>query len=472
MENVGRGDEKDLAQIILHIQVMVNEHEVLLGVENLEQRRGRIAAKVHRHLVHFVQHEDRIARARLLHHLDDLAGKSADVGAAVAADLGFIPHAAERHADELAAGGLRDRHAERGLAHARRPDKAEDRAPGVLHQAAHRQELQDALLDLLQAVVVALEHLLGELEVADLLGFLLPRHRQQPVEIVARDGRFGRHRRHVFQPLQLGHGLLERVLRHAGGFDALLQLVDLALLAAPQLLLDGLDLLVEVVFFLGLFHLPLHAALDGAVDVELLDFDIEHFGHPRQAVDRIEDFEQLLLLFDGELEIGPHGIGQLARVVHPDGRDHRLVIQVLAELYVLLEQARDAADERVQLRPGLHLVCRSTNDRAEEPFIVVHRDHFAPFDALDQDFDVAVRQFQALDNVDDRAYRVNFVGLRFVDRRIVLGRKKDFLVPGHRFFQGPDARFAAYHEGCHHVRKDDHIADRHHRQTLCIGFFL
>jgi len=37
---------------------------------------------------------------------------------------------------------------------------------GVLHQPSHRQELQDALLDLLQAVVVGFQHVLGELEVA------------------------------------------------------------------------------------------------------------------------------------------------------------------------------------------------------------------------------------------------------------------------------------------------------------------
>ena len=64
VENVGRGDEEDLAQIVLHIQVVVNEHEILFGVEHFEQRGRRIAAEIHRHLVHFVQHEDRVARAR------------------------------------------------------------------------------------------------------------------------------------------------------------------------------------------------------------------------------------------------------------------------------------------------------------------------------------------------------------------------------------------------------------------------
>ena len=101
-----------------------------------------------------------------------------------------------------------------------------------------------------------------------------------------------------------------------------------------------------------LLHLALHAALDGAVDIELLDLDVEHLRHARQPVDRIEDFEQFLLLFDGELQIRAHRVGQLARLVDADGRDHGLVVQVLAQLDVLLEQAGDAADQSFQLRPG------------------------------------------------------------------------------------------------------------------------
>ncbi len=148
-----------------------------------------------------------------------------------------------------------------------------------------------------------------------------------------------------------------------------LQLVELALFAAAQLFLDSFDFLVKVILFLRLFHLALDAALDGAVDIELFDLDVEHFGDAGQAVDRVEDFEQLLLFLDGELQIGADGVGELARLIHADGRDHGLVIEVLAELDVLLEQAGDAADQGFQLRPGFNLEVEGFDGGAESSLL-------------------------------------------------------------------------------------------------------
>src|SRR5581483_7742804 len=101
---------------------------------------------------------------------------------AMAAHFGFITHAAERHADELAPGGLGDAHAQRRLADARRSDEAEDGAFGIFYELTHGEEFEDALLDLLQAIVIFVQRLLGDINVANFLGALLPRHGQEPVE--------------------------------------------------------------------------------------------------------------------------------------------------------------------------------------------------------------------------------------------------------------------------------------------------
>ncbi len=191
MQDVRRADEHDVGQVVLDVEIVIEERVVLFRIEHLEERRRGVAAEVHRHLVDFVEQEDRILRTGLLHHLDDLAGERADVGAAVAADLGFVTHAAEREAHELAVHRARDRLGERGLADPGRTRKRQDRRLWLLHQGANGEELEDAVLDLLETVVVLVQDRLGLLEVAALLRLLVPGDGDQPVEIVARDRGLG-----------------------------------------------------------------------------------------------------------------------------------------------------------------------------------------------------------------------------------------------------------------------------------------
>ena len=244
VHHVRRRDKKHLRQVVFHVQVMVHEHEVLLGVEHFQQRRRRISAEIHRHLVDFVQHEDRVFRPGLLHHLNDLSRQRANVRTPMPAHFRFVTHAAQRHAHELPPRGLRDRHAQRSLAHARRPHKAKNRSLRILHQLPHGQKFQNPLFDLLQPVMIFVQRLLGTRDVADFLRPLLPRHCQQPVQIIARDRRFRRHRRHRFQLLQFLDRLVAHFLRHPRRFHLLFQFVEFALFAPPQFFLDRLDLFV------------------------------------------------------------------------------------------------------------------------------------------------------------------------------------------------------------------------------------
>ena len=145
-------------QVVVELQIMVLEAAVLLGVEHLEQRRRRIAAEILAELVDLVEQEQRIAGPRLLQVRDDLARQRADIGAAVAADLGLVAHAAQRLASELAARRPGDRAAERGLADARRPDQAQDRALQLVGPRLDREIFDDPVLDLFEPVMVLVEH--------------------------------------------------------------------------------------------------------------------------------------------------------------------------------------------------------------------------------------------------------------------------------------------------------------------------
>ncbi len=317
IEHVRGRQEQHLGEIERHVEVVIAERVVLLRVEHLEQRRRRIAAEVRAELVDLVEDEDRVLRLGAAQPLDDLAGQRADVGPAMAADLRLVAHAAERDAHELAAERVGDRLGERRLADARRAEEAEDRALDVGIQLAHREVLEDAVLDLLEARVVGVEHVLGALEVDRVLGALRPRQRDDPVEIGARHGVLGGRHRHLRQAIELAQRFLLHRLGHAGGIDLRAQLVDLLglLVAFAELLLDRLHLLAQEVLALVLADLGLDLRLDLRTELEhleLLDQDPVERVHPRPDVERLEHF-LLHRRADGREARGDE-VGELARI--------------------------------------------------------------------------------------------------------------------------------------------------------------
>ncbi len=468
VQDVGRADEHHVRQVVLDVEVVVEERVVLFGVEHLEQGRRRVAAEVHRHLVDFVEEEQRVLRARLLHHLDDLAGERADVGAAVAADLRLVADPAERQPHEVPVHRPGDRLGERRLAHARGAGEGQDRGLGLLDQGAHGEELEDALLHLVEPVVIGVEDGLGPLQVAALLRLLVPGHGHEPVEVVARHGRLGRHRGHGLEALELLDRLLRDLGRHPRPLDLLLEVVDLValLVLAPQFLLDRLHLLVEVVLLLRLLHLLLHARLDPAVHLELVHLGLEDGGDAVEALEGRHHLEQVLLLLDAHQQVRGDRVRQAAGVVHPHRGDHRVVLQVVRELHVLLEQRHHAAHRALDVAGGVAVAGQHLDDDAEEAPVLLPLDGAPAVGALHEELDVAIGQLQALDDVGDAAHGVDVLGLRVVDLRVVLRREEHPLVLLQRVLEGADRRRPADDKRHHHVREDDQVPQRDDRKGL------
>ena len=334
----------------------------------------------------------------------------------MAADLGLVAHAAERHAHEFAAGRLGDRLAERGLADAGRTDQAQDRPGQLVGALLHGEILDDALLDLLQAEVIGVENLLGERQILLDLGLLVPRDRQQPVEIVAHDGGFRRHRRHLPQLLDLVLRLLARFLRELGALDLLFELGEfvLAVLVA-QLLLDRLHLLVEIVLALRLLHLPLDARADALLDLQHGDFALHQAEHLFQALGDARRLQDHLLVGNLHGEMRSHRVGELGIVLdlldHADDfRRHFLV-----ELHIAFE----LVDDRARQRFGLDLIARGIGDHRGfglEIFLAVGvLLDLRARSALDQHLHGAVGQLEQLQHARQRADREN--GSPSPDRR-------------------------------------------------------
>ena len=129
IEHVRGRDEQHLRQVERHVEVVIAERVVLLGIEHLEQGRAGIAPEVGPELVDLVEDEHRVLRLRAPQPLDDLPRQRADVRAAMPADLGLVAHAAERDAHELAIQRRRDGLRQRGLAHAGRARRNRESGP-------------------------------------------------------------------------------------------------------------------------------------------------------------------------------------------------------------------------------------------------------------------------------------------------------------------------------------------------------
>ena len=83
-----------------------------------------------------------------------------------------------------------------------------------------------------------------------------PRQNRKPFDVIARHRIVRCHRRHARKPAQFFQSLFLDLIRHAGVFNLLPQLLRIAsaFILLTQFFLDGLHLLAQVVLTLGLLH--------------------------------------------------------------------------------------------------------------------------------------------------------------------------------------------------------------------------
>jgi len=343
-----------------------------------------------------------------------------------------------------------------------RADQAQDRALQPLDQRLHRQVLEDALLHLLQAVVLGLEDALGLGDVVTVLGLVLPRQRHDPVDVVADHRRLGGHRRHHLQLLELLEAAVLGLLAHPLRLDLLLELAELVLelVAVTQLLLDGLHLLVQVVLLLRLLHLLLHAGADLLLHLENLDLGLHELVEALEALLRRWGLEELLLVFDLEVDVGDDRVGEAAGLLDRLHAHQHLGRDALVELHVGLEHALHRAHQRRQLERALVGLGHVLDLDREERRALLEPDHLRARLALDQHLHGAVGQAQHLDDVTDGPDREDVLLARIVGLGLLLRGKDELLVPRHRLLQRVDRLLTPHEERHHHVREDDDVAQR------------
>ena len=326
----------------------------------------------------------------------------------MATDFGLIAHAAERHANEFTAGCLGNGFAERGFANAGRPNEAEDRPFHLVGAALHGKIFDNPFLHLVETEVIGIENALREGQITLDLALYAPWQAQQPIEIVAHDGGFRRHRAHLPKLLDFGFSALAGFLRELGVLDLLLEIANfVALLAVAQFLLNGLHLLIQIVFALGLLHLALDAAADALFNLEHGNLAFHHGkGFLKPGLDGLH-FKDFLLLGDLDGEMGSNGIGQLAEIGDLAKGGEDFLRHLLVQLHIAFELGNGGAGERL----GFLLVGDDVGQQLHFGLEIVgmagEAHDLGTLGAFDKHLHGAVGQFQQLQDLGKRAHFID-----------------------------------------------------------------
>jgi len=464
------GDEQHLREVVFDLQVVVAEGMVLLRVQHLHERRRGVATPIAAQLVELVQEEDGVVDAGLGESLDDASGHGADVGAAVAADLGLVAHATEGDACEGAAESLGHRPRHGTLARARRAGQAEDSArPVALEQAADGEVLEDAVLHVLQAIV-RLVQMAGHGDHVDGgLGRASPRKVEDRVQQSADDRHLGAHGRRLPQLLDLarddagGRGGQTTPGEHARVPVRFIPSLSLDLVA------QHLQLLLKKDLPLPCLDALLHLGGDLLFEAEHRVLLGEQFEKDGKALLGRLRLEQRLLLGRRDHEVGGDDVGDLLGVGRLGDHELDLVGNVGAHLRVVDELRRHPPGEGPAAGgvPVRGLDRRVAHDEVWRGRLEVLDTH--ALDALDDGLDAPVRQLEQLQHRGARAHGRDVVGVGVVFSRLPLGREDQRRLVAEGALDRADRLVAPHEEGRDHPREDDQFPRRQERERRRIG---
>ena len=467
VQRVGRGDKEDLGKIILQIKVVIHEGIVLFRVEHFQQGRGGVATVVGGHLVHFVQAEEGIVELHPLEGLDDLARQRAHIGAAVPPDFGLVAHAAKGEAHKIAPCGAGHGLGKGGFTHAGGADKAEDGAFEPLGKLLHGKVFQNAFLGLFKAKVVAVQNCARLFKVDVYLLEVVPGQIQNPVHIVAHNRVFRRRGRHAAQLSGFGERLFARFFRHVPGLELLLYFVNfgLGVVIAPHFLVDGLDLLIEVIFALVALHLHLDAVLDALFNRGKGHLALQKLIGKLKALGGVVDLKGFLLFAVINLEVRDDGIGQRADFLQGKNGEHGLLRNLFVVLAVFFKRLVHGAHQSLALFGAALLFGAAAHAHHGALLVFVQVFPSGAIYAFKQHLDGAVGQAQHLKHLADHAYRRKILSIGLFQLRLALGHKKYLLaVGGLCGFDGLDGGLAPHKERHDGAGEHDHLAQRHDGQ--------
>ena len=294
---------------------MVNKLAVLLAVEYLEQRGGRIALVVAAKLVHFVKNQNRVVGTRILNRRNNASGNRAYVGAAVTADFRFIPYAAECDSLAVSSDSVRDGFGYRRLADARRTYKADDLSLLLGAELSDSKLFNDSVLDFFKAEMRFIQFLADAGYDDFILCRMVPRQIENRVQITADHGRLLAAVRHFHQLAAL---LEQNVLalfiklQLDDSVRVLLRVLN-RIVVLSQLLLNHTLLLTQEKVALTFINALLRLVTDFVFQTENIIFINKNVENVLQPLGRINYFKNTLFCLVIQRHVRGNIIRQLAR---------------------------------------------------------------------------------------------------------------------------------------------------------------
>ncbi len=406
---IGRSDEEHVRKVKGHVHVIVREGLILLRIQRLQESRRGVAPVVGAHLVDFVEKDHRIHGLGMGHRFDEAPRHGADVGAPMPPDFRLIVNASESDACEIAPHRSGDGLGQAGLAHAGRTGEAENGPLRIGGENTHRQVFENAVLHLLQAVVVFIEHALRLLQIQIVLRLHAPGHVEDPVQIVADHRGLGHHGRHRLQAGNFLFHLFPDILRHG----ALLQLLPvlrrflLRGLAVAELIMNGFDFLAQIVIVLLLFHAAPHVLIQLHFQRAYFHLRVHQGLHLAEPGGNVRKLEHLLPFLGRHEELGSDKVRRLPRVIDGFELLHELIRQVLLRFIEPLEKALQN-DPAVSLHfhAGTHGLHHVPHGRGEVPVPALDGGDLHPGNALREHAKNAPGELEHLLDFHHRAHRI------------------------------------------------------------------
>ena len=302
--------------------------------------------------------------------------------------------------------------------------------------------LDDAVLHVVEALVVRVQHLARVRGIEALLGALPPRHGEDPVEVVADHRRLGRAVALPLEPGELALGLLADGLRQVGLRELAPVLLDDGGVVLAELLPDRVHLAAEDVLALLLRGALLDVVADAAAHLHLREALALQLDRQREPVLDVERLEELDLLLEAEVGRVADGVGQRAGIADraQEGRDAAVVAAQLEDLLddraVLALELAGACIGLVAVGPLLDL------DAQHSLRIGLGGADDASVQAVERHRAAAARQPHAVGHLGDGA-----------DARVVVLVARD---EQHALLR-PDV----HGQGHVHVREDDDVLQRY-----------